>query len=233
MGFALVAIDHGAALDRPSYPMSRWLRPSALNIIILAALGAAASGIAATWAGHEGAVTDASRIGGDISWRFASFVFAAALLVGPLGRLLPFEAVQRVLPDRRCVIWGFTASFGIYLAAGAARNVLRGEAFMTGINEFLILSALVAAAIAFAASRSATPLLGDRLRRNILGTGLCYFWACYAVMGLAHLSGPHRPDGYYGLSLSVMVVVLLARFADRLMLRLKSGSAPARPPAFV
>ncbi len=225
-------MDHDAALDRPSFHLSRWLRPSALNIIILAALGVAASGMAVTWLGHEGTVTDASRMGGDISWRFASFVFAAAVLVGPIGRLLPFEAVQRVLPDRRCVIWGFTASFGIYLAAQGARNLLRGESAATGINEFLILGALVAAAIAFTASRSATPLLGDRLRRNILSAGLCFFWASYAVMGLAHLSGPHRPDGYYGLCLSVMVAVLLVRFSDRLMLRLKSGSAPDHPAAF-
>lgn len=212
--------------------MSHWLCPSALNIIILAALGVAASGMAVTWLGHEGTVTDASRMGGDISWCFASFVFATAVLVGPLGRLLPFEAVQRALLDRRCVIWGFTASFGIYLAAQVARNLLRGESAATGINEFLILGALVAATIAFTASRSAAPLLGDRLRRNILSAGLCFFWACYAVMGLAHLSGPHRPDGYYGLSLFVMVAVLLVRFADRLMLWLKSGSAPDHLAAF-
>jgi len=34
-----------------------------------------------------------------------------------------------------------------------------------------------------------------------------YFWLCYCLMALARISGPHRPDDYYGLSLCLMVIV--------------------------
>jgi hypothetical protein len=44
--------------------------------------------------------------------------------------------------------------------------------------------------------------------------GVAYFWTVYAVSDLDHLYGPHRPDGYFGASLSILVVALLIRFAD-------------------
>ena len=54
-----------------------------------------------------------------------------------------------------------------------------------------------------------------------------FFWLTYALTGLAHLSGPHRPDGFYGLSLSLMILALLLRFADRLWAKLRGTAAPA------
>jgi hypothetical protein len=55
----------------------------------------------------------------------------------------------------------------------------------------------------------------------VLGVSVVYFWLCYALMGLAHLSHPHRPDGFYGFSLCLMLAALLLRFADRLSSRLR------------
>jgi hypothetical protein len=58
------------------------------------------------------------------------------------------------------------------------------------------------------------PLLA-KARRALLVAATGYFWLCYSVMALARISGPHRPDGFYDLSLILMVAGLLARFADR------------------
>jgi hypothetical protein len=49
----------------------------------------------------------------------------------------------------------------------------------------------------------------------MLGLSVIYFWLCYGLIGLAHISGPHRPDGFYELSVILMVVGLLVRFAER------------------
>jgi hypothetical protein len=49
----------------------------------------------------------------------------------------------------------------------------------------------------------------------MLGLSVIYFWLCYSLIGLAHISGPHRPDGFYELSVILMVAGLLARFAER------------------
>jgi hypothetical protein len=48
----------------------------------------------------------------------------------------------------------------------------------------------------------------------VLATATAYFWLCYSIMALARISGPHRPDAFYGISLSLMVVGLLARYAN-------------------
>jgi hypothetical protein len=59
------------------------------------------------------------------------------------------------------------------------------------------------------------PIIPAKVRRVLLGTAAGYFWLCYALMGLARIYGPHQPDGFYGVSLSLMVVGLLVRYADR------------------
>ena len=49
-----------------------------------------------------------------------------------------------------------------------------------------------------------------------------FFWLTYALTGLAHISGPHRPDAFYGISLSLMIGVLLLRFADGFTAKLRT-----------
>ena len=75
--------------------------------------------------------------------------------------------------------------------------------------------------IAYTASRPAAHFLGQRISRTMLQVGMATFWLVYAATGLAHISGPHRPDMFYGFSLSLMVIALLLRFADCLKTRLR------------
>jgi hypothetical protein len=81
---------------------------------------------------------------------------------------------------------------------------------------------------------SAGPRLGGKaiipakIRRVLLAIAASYFWLCYSLMALARISGPHRPDAYYGISLCLMVVGLLARYADR-WVSLKSAEGAEYP----
>jgi len=52
----------------------------------------------------------------------------------------------------------------------------------------------------------------------MLGIAAIYFWLCYSLIGLAHISGPHRPDGFYEMSVILMILALLARFTERFFL---------------
>jgi hypothetical protein len=70
-----------------------------------------------------------------------------------------------------------------------------------------------------------TPLIGERTRRAILGTSIVYFWSCYSLMALARISGPHRPDAFYDISLSLMMVALLICYADRWLIRRDQADA--------
>ena len=59
------------------------------------------------------------------------------------------------------------------------------------------------------------PILQDKIRKVFLGTAAIYFWLCYSLMALARISGPHRPDAFYDISIMLMIVALLLRYADR------------------
>jgi hypothetical protein len=75
-----------------------------------------------------------------------------------------------------------------------------------------LVMALTAAPLTLPGGRAVIPA---NVRRVLLATAAVYFWLCYCLMALARISGPHRPDDFYGLSLCLMVVGLLARYADR------------------
>ncbi len=162
------------------------------------------------------------RLGSRLAWRYTSFVFFGALVAGPACRIaarffpgltLP-ESLSRGLAPK--LVWGFCASYGVYLLSVFLPNVIRLSAGAT-------LMVLFGGGIALVMAVTAAPLkrLGDRviipekIRRVLLGSAAVYFWLCYCLMALARISGPHRPDAFYGISLCLMVVGLLARYADR------------------
>lgn len=166
------------------------------------------------------------RAGSDMAWRFTFFVFFVALIAGPLGHLLPFAPMQVLGNHRRQLLWGFCASFAVYLATVLVPNTIRPlslyhEGMTAGMGVFITFGSLLVAVIAYSVTRHAKLFFGEAARRAILTVGIAYFWLAYALTGLSRISGPHRPEIYYGLSVSLMVVALLLRFADRLVRKWK------------
>jgi hypothetical protein len=157
------------------------------------------------------------RLGSQLAWRYACLVFFTALVTGPAWRIAAyfFPGVTPPQSLSRKLVWGFCASYGVYLLSVFVPNVIRLSAGAT-------LMVLFGGSVALVMAVSAAPLkrLGDRviipekIRRVLLGMSAGYFWLCYCVMALARISGPHRPDAFYGLSLCLMIVGLLARYAD-------------------
>jgi hypothetical protein len=160
------------------------------------------------------------RAATEMSWRFTFFVFFVALIAGPLAQLLPFAPMQMVGARQRHLIWSFCASFAVYLATILVPNTVRPasmghEGLTAGMILFIAFGATLVAVIAYSVSGHARAMLGEPSRRAILTAGIGYFWLAYSLTGLAHITGPHRPDSFYGISLSLMVAALLLRFADR------------------
>jgi hypothetical protein len=175
------------------------------------------------------------RLGSEAAWRFAFFAFFVALIAEPLGHLIPLAPMRSLGEHRRQLLWGFCASFAVYLATVVVPNTIRPvtvhhEGLTPGMLVFVIFGAALVAVLAYSLSRQARSFLGEPGRRAILTTGIAYFWLAYSLTGLSHISGPHRPDVYYGLSLSLMVVALLLRFADHFVrkLRLQRSGKPDR-----
>jgi hypothetical protein len=166
------------------------------------------------------------RLGNQLAWRFASLVYVAAIIAGPASRLLPFASLHRAGRERHQLIWGFCASFGVYLASLIVPNtfmpaLLDHQGLTFGMVLFAGFGALLTMVVSYAVSPR--PNLGERSRRAILGVGLAYFWLAYSLTDLSHLSAAGRADGFYGASLILMLVALLVRFADNFGARFKGA----------
>lgn len=218
----MVAIEHDTALvEEGRIPM-----PRAWAIIAIAAVLVGIGGFAARGFSENGL-----RLGSELVWRFTCLVYFAAIIAGPLARLIPSQTLRQICEQRRQLTWGFCASFGVYLASIVVPNLLTPpslarDGLTAGLTVFVMFGAGLTLVIAYAASRDAALFLGRTACGVMLGVGLSYFWLAYALAGLARISGPHRPDAFYGFSLSLMIVALLLRFADRFAAKIQAHNKP-------
>lgn len=198
------------------------LRIPVWRLIALMALLACLGGFAAYGFDENGL-----RFGSQLAWRFACLVYFAAITAGPLSRLIPWETLRRVAKERHQLVWGFCASFGVYIASLIVPNTLTPasldhEGMTIGMALFALFGAVLTMVIAYTATRPRN--LGES-RRAILGVGLSYFWLTYTLTALSHLSGP---DGFYGISLILMLVALLVRFAGNFAAKMRPQEEASR-----
>jgi len=156
------------------------------------------------------------RLGSQLAWRYAFFIFFIALVADPACRMAvrffpAFRIPQKIGPR---LIWGFCASYGVYLLSVFLPNVLHPSLGATLMVLFGGGVALVMALTAVPRKQLGERPVWEKARRAIQGTAMAYFWLCYSIMALARISGPHRPDAFYDISLSLMLVGLLLRYAN-------------------
>lgn len=215
----MVALDHNSHIGN-GFRLS--LGPLVSVVTTVAVLLVAGAIVA------RGFAENGFRLGSELAWRYASFIFFAALVAGPIGRI-----AARVLPGfappeslSRRLIWGFCAAYAVYLLSVFLPNVIRlsgGATLMTLFGATVVL--VMAASAAPLVRLGREPILPDKVRRVLLGIAAIYFWLCYFLMSLARISGPHRPDAYYGISLSLMILALLLRYVDRWLARRQNAGA--------
>jgi hypothetical protein len=175
------------------------------------------------------------RLGSQLAWRYTSLVFFACMVAGPVCRMAARVFPDFSVPERFSakLIWGFCASYAIYLLSVFLPNVIRLSAGATLMVVFGGSVMLVMAAAAAPLKRLGDkPVIPEKVRRTLLGTAVIYFWLCYSVMALARISGPHRPDAYYDISLCLMIAALLVRYADNwfALRQLPADQAPMEQP---
>lgn len=208
----MLALDHSAQFDtlRPARP------PFAVLFCGLLAVAVFLAGLTLRGFGDEGV-----GLGTLLVWRLGCLVFFAALVAGPLGRMI---RPLRVLADKdRPLLRGFCAVLAVYFMAILLPGLLavpdgtRPAGITAGMVFFVAFTGGVTLVMATAVHHSLRRKVGRKACRAMLGVSVIYFWLCYGLIGLAHISGPHRPDAFYELSVILMVAGLLVRFAERLI----------------
>lgn len=211
----MVALEHASHYDMAP---SQRLRLTAPLVLVLALATAA---VFCTGFALRGFSDNGVRFGTQLVWRFNSLVFFAALVAGPLGRMLP---PLHLLADKsRPLLQGFCAAMAVYFAAILLPNLvatpdgIRPAGITAGMAFFVFFTGTVTAVLATAVNRTLCARVGQKACRTMLGIGAIFFWLCYSLIGLAHISGPHRPDSYYEISVILMLLALLARFAEHFL----------------
>jgi hypothetical protein len=201
-------------LDSDALFPTRPVRLTAPLVMALAALGVGLAGLALNRFDNTalGAATQ-------LVWRFNCLLFFAVLVAGPLGRLIP---AFHILADKsRALLQGFCAAMGVYFAFILLPNFfavpdgVRPAGITAGMTMFVLFTGTVTLVMAASVNHGFCDKVGARACRTMLGVATIYFWLCYSLIGLAHITGPHRPDLFYELSLILMLTGLFARFADR------------------
>jgi hypothetical protein len=198
-------------------------RLSAPLLIALAALVVGLCGYA--WGGFD---TGALAGGTQMVWRFSLLVFFAALVAGPLGRLTPFAwfaGKSRALLQGFCAVVGVHAAFILLPNLFAVPDGVQSNGVTAGATFFIVFTGSVALVMTAAVNRGLCERVGDKACRAMLGVSVIFFWLCFSLIGLAHITGPHKPDPFYELSVILMVAALLGRFADRFF----AARNPAQP----
>ena len=222
MGF-MVALDSNAVFGSIRFQRLKLTLAPMVSAIALGAVVLVLGAIVA-----RGFAENGFRLGSRLAWRYTFFVFFVALVAPAFCRLANrfFPAISCPESLARKLIWGFCASYGVYLLSVFLPDVIRlsgGATLMVLFGGAVVLGMAVTAAPL--KRLGDTALIGERTRRAILGTAIVYFWSCYSLMALARISGPHRPDAFYDISLLLMMVALLLCYADRWFARRDQADA--------
>jgi hypothetical protein len=142
--------------------------------------------------------------------RFSAFVFLGFFVSGSLSYFL--RAPRTVGTAEQTLLLAFVGSYAVYLAFIVARVLLTDTRTPTETLTFCAFAAIAPSVLAASAYRrdKAPPTAGWEILRR---AAVIYFWLIFALGGLGHFYGPHRPDRYFGL----LLVLLAGGFFMRLV----------------
>jgi hypothetical protein len=153
--------------------------------------------------------------------RFATLVFPIAIAAGPIGRLIYGPDDRRAGRWSRMSVLAFAAVYAVFLLCIALPFFLTGAHMPLETAGFCIFNAFILCVLAVTASENFSHVAERRTVATLNRVALAYFWFVFAFADIAHLYGPHRPDGFFGISLLLLVSAVFIRFADALILRVR------------
>jgi hypothetical protein len=206
------------AADMMSYACRRPLKRSvaltagAMLAIVLSVIGFLFHG-----GGQNGA-----RFAANLVLFSSSLVFALYYVAGPLSRLISVPATRALGEGRFALAYGFAGVMAVFIFLVLEPDYVSGARTPLPSLAYAALTAAVAAA--FLMSAGSKGAARSVTLRSLQSLSCGYFWLVFVFTDMDRMAGPHRPDGiFYGLSLTLLAVAFLIRFADALIARRKAG----------
>jgi len=172
-------------------------------------------GVLAAWISflYQGGDMNAARFASSVVLFSASIMFSLYYIAGSVARLIRSDVTQAFGEERFAMAYGFAGIMGVFLASIVMPDFLLSARVPLPTLVYVIFTAMVGAVFLMSAGNKRT----DRsvTLRTLRGVSSAYFWLAFAFIDMDRMIGPHRPDANpYGISLLLLVVALLIRFAD-------------------
>lgn len=158
--------------------------------------------------------------------RFATVVFALAMVVEPIGRLFPVRFTQAAAQERSGLMLGFVVTSFVSLGCLLAPSQLHSQEMSVPAVAYAAFTSLILIVMLFSSHPATVRLIGAPVWRSLQRIAMAYFWMVFVLIGIDHMVGPHRPDGWHGFAVLLLVGALLIRFADAFMIQLRAARQP-------
>ncbi len=214
----MVALDSSHVATEPSERTSHGSQ-IVLFLVLISALLVVGS---LTLGGGDGSLWP---LAAEMVSRFSLLIFVAAMVVEPIARLIPSAVTRAAALERSSLILGFVAASAISLICVAAPSELGGEPMTIPAIAYCLLTAGILTVMLFSGHPATIRFLGAPAWRSLQRISTAYFWLAFALTGIGHLVGPHRPDDWHGVALLLLVAALILRFADTFAAHLKGPMA--------
>jgi hypothetical protein len=204
---SMVAIEHSGV----EFASSRW-HPRRRMVGLGAGITLA---VLAAWVSflYQGGDMNAARFASSVVLFSSSIMFSLYYMAGSAARLIRSEVTKAFGEERFAMAYGFIGMMGIYLATILMPDFLLSGRIPLPSLVYVVFTAIVGAVFLVSAGNKRT----DRsvTLRAFRGLSSAYFWLAFAFIDMDRMIGPHRPDANpYGISLLLLVIALLVRFAD-------------------
>jgi hypothetical protein len=172
----------------------------------------------------RGGDMNGARFAASVVLYASSLAFVAYYIAGPLSRLVRAKATRVLGEERFAIAYGFIGMTGVYIVCVLMPDYMTSARVSLPTLAYVVFTALVSVVFLLSAgSKRADKSVTLRSLRS-LSSG--YFWLAFAFVDLDRMVGPQRPETEpYGISLLLLVVALLIRFADALAQRHSAGLA--------
>ena len=157
--------------------------------------------------------------------RFSLLLFVASIVAEPVARLIPSRATEAAGRERGGLVLGFIAASAISLICVAAPSQLGGEPLTAPAIAYCMLTGAILVVMLFSAHPATLRFLGGPAWRSFQRIATAYFWLAFALTGISHLIGPHRPDDWHGFSLLLLIGAFLLRFTDTFVTQIRGRMA--------
>jgi hypothetical protein len=203
----MVAIEHTGV----EFASSHW-NPRQRTVGLMAGVALAVALAAIRFLGHDGGMGGV-RAASNIVLFAASVVFALYYSAGPIARLIRSGVTEFLGEERYALAYGFAGMMAVFVACVLTPDYMTGTHVPLPTLVYALLTAGICAVFLLSAGSKRT----DRsvTLRTFRGLSSGYFWLAFAFTDMDRMVGPHRPESTpYGISLLLLVIALLIRFAD-------------------